>query len=162
MDRFDCQLWDFLKDQYNYSITLAERVDLLIEIIEVIIFIQKAGYCHRDIKPSNILVKTKKLQNNSKVVLESWALSDFGLAGKLTSLIGSSGTAGFAAMEQFDGRTHQKSDNYSMSKMAVLILMSWNTAWGILAYPLTDSEYQSFPWKNNDLFTILSDLLSVS
>ena len=53
LDRFDCQLWDFLKDQNKYSITLAERVELLIEIIEVIIFIQMAGYSHRDIKPSN-------------------------------------------------------------------------------------------------------------
>ena len=161
MQRFDCSLWEFLKDDKKYSISLAERVQLLIEIMEVIIFIQKAGYCHRDIKPSNILVKTKQLQN-SKLGLDGWAISDFGLAGKLTNLIGSAGTAGFAAMEQFDGRTHQKSDNYSLSKMAVLILMPWDIAWGILAYPLTDSEYQSFSWQNNDLFTILSELVLVS
>ena len=162
MQCFDCTLWEFLKDDNQYSITLVERVQLLMEIIVVIIFIQKAGYCHRDIKPSNILVKTKKLQNNSKLGLDSWALSDFGLAGKLTDLNGSAGTAGFAAMEQFDGQTHQKSDNYSLSKMAVLILIPWNIGWSVLAYPLNDAEYQSFRWKNNDLFKILSELVFVS
>ena len=160
MDRFDCTLWEFLKDQTKFSITLDERVNLNIEIIQVIIIIQTTGYCHRDLKPSNILVKTKNLPNN-KLGLDRWAISDFGLAAQVTEVDGSCGTAGFTAMEQFDGQTHGKSDNYSLSKMAVLILFPWNVGWSFLAFPLSESDYQNFPWKNHHLFQMLSNLVQV-
>ena len=63
-------------------------------------------------------------------------------------------------MEQFDGRPHIKSDNYSLAKLAVLLLFKWNVAWNILAWPLSKTEYQNAPKPR--ILNFLSKMMQVS
>ena len=158
MNRYDCTLWEFLKDDSKYDMDVAERVDLSIEILKVVIFIHQMNFFHRDLKPSNIFLKTKVLQNQ-KLGLDQWVLGDFGLSSLSSDLAGSSGTAGFVSMEQFEGKPTQKSDNYSFGKMAVLILFKWNIGWTLLARPLSNLEYKNFQFYH--LFNYLSKLVQV-
>ena len=164
MDRYSCNLWDFLKDSVKYTASISERLDLLIEIIQVVIFIHGKGYAHRDIKPSNIFVQTVALQNNKRGLLNGhWALADFGLSSKFSlGKLARCGTAGFASMEQFDGKLHKKSDNYAIAKTAILILFPWNLAWKFLALPISNADYQNFPWKKHHMFQIITKLVDVS
>ena len=99
MERYDCTLWEFLKETDKYIISLSERLSLISEIMEVVIFIQSEGMCHRDIKPSNILLKTEKISSFKrggstgkrqllnqifKIRKNGWALTDFGLSCKVS------------------------------------------------------------------------------
>ena len=146
MDRFDCTLWDVLKDHSKYYVDLSDRFKLLVEILEVLVFIQSKKISHKDVKASNILVRTVTLQNNKKgILLEEWVLGDFGISSNLNilspeDLSRSNGTPGFAAMEQFEGQLDMKSDNYSLAKLAVVILFQWNLAWNLLARPISENE----------------------
>ena len=63
-------------------------------------------------------------------------------------------------MEQFDGRPHKKSDNYSLAKLAVLLLFKWNVAWNILAWPISKMDYQKAP--KHQILDFLSQMLQVS
>ena len=160
MERYDCSLWDFLKNETKYLITPEERYDITVEIIEVVIFLQSNKICHRDLKPSNILLRTKKLPNGQEeILLNQWVLTDFGLASRMANLSGSNGTPGFASMEQFVGKSHEKSDNYSISKLAVLILFKWNVAWNLLARPIPVTD--NFSYLQFEIITTLSELLTV-
>ena len=167
MDRFDCTLWDVLKDHSKYYVDLSDRFKLLVEILEVLVFIQSKKISHKDVKASNIFVRTVVLQgsvqsNKKGIILGKWVLGDFGLSSKITELRGSSGTPGFASMEQFDGKPSPKSDNYSFAKLAVLILFPWNTAWYFLSYPISNTDFMKKPWRNHKIFGYISNLLDVS
>ena len=166
MELYDCSLWEFLKNEnqnLNYEFSVSERIDFLVEILNLIIFIQSKNYAHRDIKPSNILLQTES-RPNSKIGIKKkkWVLCDFGLSSLVSKLSGSSGTPCFASMEQFDGNPHIKSDNYSVAKLAVLLLFKWQLAWNFLASPINKTDYQNRPWKNHQLFTMLSKLVNVN
>ena len=167
MDRFDCTLWDVLKDHSKYYVDLSDRFKLLVEILEVLVFIQSKKISHKDVKASNIFVRTVVLQgsvqsNKKGIILGKWVLGDFGLSSKMSELRGSCGTPGFAPMELFDGKPSQKSDNYSFAKLAILILFQWKVAWYFLAFPISRTEYMNKPWKNKWLFKHLSKLVHVS
>ena len=160
MDRYDCSLWEYLNDKDKYSTNLPERVQLLVEIVDVVIFLQKHEISHRDLKPSNILLRTEPLRNQKFGLKKGeWALTDFGISSKLSELTGSSGTPCFGSMEQFHGKTHKKSDNYSLAKMAILLVFPLKLGWNLLAAPLTEDEYANFRWRK--YLTIFSQLLHV-
>ena len=161
MDRFDCTLWEFLKDESKYQISSSERVTILLEITEVVILLQSEGICHRDLKPSNIFLRTKIASNGKfEIIPKQWVLGDFGISCEVAKLSGCKGTPGFAPMEQFIRESHKKSDNYSLAKLAVLILFKWNVAWNLLARPIPATE--NIPWAQSRLFKLLSAMLSVS
>ena len=163
MDRFDCTLWDFLKDEKQYHLAVSDRFKFLVEILEVLVFIQSKKISHKDVKASNIFVRTVTLQNNKKgIILGKWVLGDFGLSSKMSELRGSCGTPGFAPMELFDGKPSPESDNYSFAKLAILVLFKWTVAWYFLAFPISSTEYMNKPWRNKLLFKNLSKLVHVS
>ena len=173
MARYDCTLWEFLNDNDKYDMTLPKRVDFLSEMIDVIIYVQSNGICHRDIKPSNVLLRTKLLSTviekgskkqelNSKYTMVDgeWALCDFGLSCNISNLTGSNGTPCFAPMEQFDDHPHRKSDNYSLAKLAVLLLFPWKLGWNLIAAPLSSTMYKKFPLKT--YLSMITGMLNVS
>ena len=166
MELYDCTLWDFLKNKmqsHNYDFSMSARIDFLGEILNLIIFIQSKNYTHRDIKPSNILIRTENRSNNKiGIKKKSWVLCDFGLSSLVSELSGTSGTPCFAPMEQFDGNPDIKSDNYSVAKLAVLLLFKWKLAWNFLASPIKSLDYQNRPWKNHQLFKMLTKLAHVN
>ena len=178
MEKYDSNLWEFLKncslDASNCEITSDERVDLLQEILQVTLFIQNSGFSHGDLKPSNIFLKTEFEQNRTKrnfqgniisngtvrLMKGRWVLGDYGLSSRISELKGCCGTAGFASMEQFDGQRHLKSDNYSVAKLAIILLFKWNLGWALLAWPISKSEYQNAP--SYQLLDYLSKMVQVS
>ena len=163
MDLYDATLWDVLKDETTYQVDLSVRFQFMVEILDVLIYIGSKNISHKDIKPSNIFVLTTTLPNKKKgILLGKWVLGDFGLSSKISELRGSSGTPGFASMEQFDGKPSSKSDNYSFAKLAVLILFPWNTAWYFLCYPIPNTDFMKKPWRNHKIFGYISNLLDVS
>ena len=163
MNRFDATLWDFLKDETKYEINLKDRFKLLIEILEVLVFIHSNNVSHCDIKPSNIFIRTKVIPNQKiGLIPGAWVLGDFGLSSLLSELSGSSGTPGFASMEQFDGKPSSKMDNYSFAKMAILIMLPWNVAWIFLALPISEADLLKKTWINHILFKSLAELVHIS
>ena len=159
MERYDCTLWDCLKDVTNFKISATEKVRFFASIVEVVIYIQSKGVCHRDIKPSNFLVRTKELSTSNtcyKLVENEWKLSDFGLSCNTSNLSGTGGTPCFGPMEQFDGNSHQKSDNYSLAKLGILLIFSWQIGWNLLAAPLSPSEYNKYSNYYLDIFRELT------
>ena len=163
MERYDYTLWDCLKDEKNFVISALERVRFFASIVEVVRYIQSKGLCHRDIKPSNFLVRTKKVASSNtkyELVENEWKLSDFGLSCNISNLSGTGGTPCFGPMEQFDGNSHRKSDNYSLAKMAILILFPWQLGWNLLAAPLSPSEYSKY--SSNSYLFIFRELAHVS
>lgn len=54
----DMNLETLLKD---HELTMIDRVDVLTQILEAQVFLNKKSICHRDLKSSNILVKGNRL-----------------------------------------------------------------------------------------------------
>ena len=157
MERFDCTLWEYLKDLAN-CIPITERIKILMIIFEAAFSIQNEGLCHLDLKPSNIFIK---LTNGiwDGITLK---IADFGLARKTSDLFGRMGTPAFGSPEQFEGRPNSKSDNFALGKMAIMILNPWQTAWNLMAQPLTESEFNNHPARKDQKCQIISKLLKVS
>ena len=78
---------------------------------------------HRDLKPTNIMVDAQK----------RLALVDFGIGNHNDMLVGSSGTPGFNAPEQFSGEKQRTPvDIFSLGKNLILILFEWKIGWNLL------------------------------
>ena len=156
MERFSCSLWQYLKNQAN-SIQIDERIKILKMIFEAAFFIQKKNFCHLDLKPSNIFLRLANGRWDGKTL----KIADFGLCRKKSKLFGHMGTPSFGSPEQFEGNPHPKSDNFALGKMAIMILHSWQTAWNLMAQPLTESEFNNHPAKNDQKCQIVAKLLNV-
>lgn len=48
-----------LKEQIYRNISIAEKLDLCIQLIDIVICLHKSGVVHRDLKPTNIMVSEK-------------------------------------------------------------------------------------------------------
>lgn len=162
MPFYDCSLSLYLK-QKSEKVLVEERIEMLTKIISAVQFIQAQGYCHLDIKPSNVLLNIRQTKWNKEDIV----LTDFGLATKFTKpskatrtkAISSSGTPGFGSPEQFIGKVYEKTDNFSLGKLIVMILCRWETAWNLLAQPISpDSTAQPIP---QNFQRIISFLLQV-
>ena len=154
MDRFDMSLWEYLK---NHTMPMDERVKILKIILEAAHVIQTNGFCHLDLKPSNIFLNL----TNRKWDGITLKIADFGLSRKNTDLVGSMGTPAFGSPEQFEARPSQKSDNFALGRMALMILYPWKDAWNLMAQPLTETEFINHPARKDPKCKIIAKLLKV-
>ena len=148
MSKYDCSLWDLLKSKGASEIGIKERIEILLAILEAVIFIQSKEVCHLDIKPSNVMLR---LLPNGHWDTKNLVLSDFGLSISVYKKAGNAGTPGYGAPEQFLGRPHRKSDNYSVGKIGVMTLFPWTSAWNFLAQPIPEGEESPFETKEFEL-----------
>ena len=155
MDRFDCTLWEYLKD---YDIPMKIRINILKTLIDTVNFIQSKGFCHLDLKPSNIFLKLLEGYWDEK----NLKIADFGLSRKKDDLSGRMGTPGFGSPEQFEGNPSMKSDNYALGRMAIFILFPWKLAWNLSAQLLTGKEFEEHWTRRSSKFQMISQLLNVS
>ena len=153
MEHYSKTLWKFLKKQ---DLGLSERLEIAIKLVKEVKRVHEYGVVHRDLKPTNVMVdKNKEL-----------TLVDFGIA-RTGNLIGSCGTPGFNAPEQFLGDNHSGFvDTFSLGKNFILIFFKWKIGWNFL--------WSSKDWitsqKNaedklaafSDLFYVIRQMLQVN
>jgi len=157
MTRYDKSMWMLLKESKTTKMTMMDlisRLRMLECIVRTLADLQKKNLCHLDIKPSNILLNVDGAKWNQKDLV----LTDFGLSGTIATAVGSAGTPGFGSPEQFTGKVHRQSDNYSLGKLVIMLLFNWNTAWEILARPVSDDEFVT----DTQGLEFISRLLNVS
>ena len=153
MPQYDTSLWKLLKETKSVNVSIMDtlsRLQMLECIIRTLGDLQDRNLCHLDVKPSNILVNLNGSKWNGDLVL-----TDFGLSGTVDSATGNAGTPGYGSPEQFVGHVHKFSDNYSLGKLAILLIFPWNTAWELLASLLASV-------KASRGYEFLSKLLHVS
>ena len=160
MPKYDSSLWELLKASTVSILTIKARIEILHKILDGLIYIQINKLVHLDIKPSNIMLKLNGDQWDGETIV----ITDFGLCSPIDALTGMAGTPGFGSPEQFIGQPSQKSDNYAVGKLAVMVMFPWQLAWNLLAQPLGKeqiSEVEKSPLLS-PFHKIISDLLNVS
>lgn len=161
MPEYDCSLWNYLKRfriKSSEMLPFDERLNILEIIADTVVFIQKKGFCHLDLKATNILINLDKSQKWNKRDL---VLADFGLAGTVNDVRGSSGTPGFGSPEQFIGIVTPTSDNYALGKLAIMVLFKWEISWNFLARPISKVEYREERIRDHPIQKVISALLNV-
>ena len=122
MEWYQQSLWKFLETN-NFG--LKERLEMAIKLTKELKIAHDCSLVHRDLKPTNIMVDANK----------GLALVDFGIGHFYVNgiHIGSSGTPGFNAPEQFSGDDQDLSvDIFSLGKNLILILFEWKISWQLL------------------------------
>jgi len=167
MDVHDCSLWELLK---SFSLQTPPRpisIETRFKIFECIFagvkYIQDRGFKHLDLKPSNILLNTRKDGSWNE---RDCRITDFGIGGKIDRQTGRAGTPGFTSPEQLIQNGTQKSDNYSLGKLMVMLFSEWDTAWNILYQPITELDrnniYCNLGNERLKVFSVILGLLNVS
>ena len=123
MNRYDTDLWRFLKGHDEKSFTLSDRLKVAQKFLRKLKEIKTKKYNHRDLKPSNVLLNlTPEGKWNGQM-----EITDFGISDHRKSNGKRAGICGWAKTEQFtDGRN---SDEFAARLLVFMILLSWNTAW---------------------------------
>jgi eukaryotic-like serine/threonine-protein kinase len=126
------------------KLTQVETIDLMIKILEPLVFCHQEAVIHRDIKPGNIMTRDR----DGKLVL-----IDFGAVKEITqasSFINPGqqqnsviGTPGFMPLEQYHGHPLYASDIYAVGMLGIQALTG--TAAHLLDYDDQTSEVQ---WRN--------------
>lgn len=113
------------------------KVELIIQMLQALVYLHRRGILHRDIKPSNALVRDRQLK-----------LLDFGLS-VITSRTmehltqTTAGTMAYMAPELFQGAPYSKAtDLYAV---------------GMIAFELLTGQ---FPYRQDNLATMMHDVLS--
>lgn len=98
-------------------------ISLLIEVLEILVFVHGQGVIHRDIKPANLM----RRHPDGKIVL-----IDFGAVKEITTQMVNSqgqristvaiGTPGYMPIEQFHGNTQFNSDIYALGMVGIQAL----------------------------------------
>ena len=99
MDRYDADLWSYLKGKTEQSMGISERVKLAQKFSKK--FIEIRSKClHRDLKPQNVLLNlTADGKWNGELEITDFGIGKFGREDGL-----SAGTSGWAVGSQFIGR----------------------------------------------------------
>ena len=124
MDRFDTDLWSFLKGHTETSLGIAERLQLAQTFLKKVEEIKSTDVKHRDLKPQNVLIN---LTPDGKWDGEM-EITDYGIAQIRTYDAIKAGTSGWAKGEQFED-IDVSSDNFAARLLVFMILLPWNTAW---------------------------------
>ena len=120
MDLYPLTLWKLLECQ---DLGLAERLKIAIRLVKEVKRAHNGGVVHRDLKPTNIMLNANK----------ELVLVDFGIGKNNLHLLGSCGTPGFNAPEQFSGNKQKEHvDKYSLGKNLTLIFFKWEIGWTLL------------------------------
>ena len=125
MERYNIDLWRFLKENNERSLDLPERLKMAEKFMEQVGEIKSRIEGHRDLKPSNVLLNVKP--ENSK-----WngdmQITDFGIAGIGAGDRIRGGTSGWAEGDQFTA-LNKSSDNFAARLVIFMVLLSWKKAW---------------------------------
>ena len=115
----------WLEQQDNQSITEAQAIAWLSQLIDILEVLHQKRFFHRDIKPSNIMLRQNQM-----------VLIDFGIARELTGKyweeIHDKGattkinTLPYASPEQMEGKARYQSDFYSLGVTFVYLLTGKN------------------------------------
>ena len=162
MDRYSISLWNYLKKFKSDSgrgLVLYGRILMLEKIADAIKAIQSKKYCHLDIKPSNILIN---LNEDGKWNYWDLVLADFGLSGSIDTALGLCGTPGFGSPEQFMGKVHLKSDNYSFGRLAIIVLFPWDIAWDLLSKPIIKADLENENVHQFGVYNSMATFVNVS
>jgi serine/threonine protein kinase len=134
----ECSLRDYLKhDSKNYNKdTLANKVDILKQIISALGFAHKNGIVHRDLKPENILLTKKK--NGFKATICDFGLADQvtpeGLESSLEDATSAAGTVQYLSPEQRHGeQVDQRSDLFTVGLIFYEMLTGRKPSVGLTA-----------------------------
>ena len=130
MEQYSQSLWTFLESN---KFGLKKRLKMAIKLTMELKIAHDCGVVHRDLKPTNIMVDVNK----------ELAMVDFGIGNIFGLLVGSCGTPGFNAPEQFSGEYQREPvDIFSLGKNLILILFEWKIGWNLLlsAEEWTQSE----------------------
>ena len=120
MERYPKSLWKLLE---STNFELKKRLEIAIKLTKELKIVHDGAVVHRDLKPTNIMVDAK----------DELALVDFGIGIIVLEILGSSGTPGFNAPEQFSGAVQRYSgDIFSLGKNLILILFEWKIGWHLL------------------------------
>ncbi len=95
---------------------LAEAVDIVAEVAEIVGVVHRAGVIHRDLKPANIIVDGQRLR-----------VLDFGIATptggtRYTAAVERMGTPGFMAPEQWRSEAGPQADVYALGQCLYFLL----------------------------------------
>jgi hypothetical protein len=113
------------------GLPLADRVRLVLQLLQALVYLHRRGIVHRDIKPSNVLVQAGHVK-----------LSDFGVATAAAATDNLAGTLGYMAPELLRGAAATPaSDLYAV---------------GLLTFELLHGR---FPFEASTLRGVLRDVL---
>ena len=140
MERYQQSLWKYLE---STNFALKQRLDMAIKLTRELKLAHDGQVVHRDLKPTNIMVDEKK----------KLALIDFGIGNRSDGLLGSCGTPGFNAPEQFSNEMqYEPVDIFSLGKNLILIIFEWKLGWNLLwssekytnrSFPVHDNYYSA-------------------
>lgn len=93
--------------------------EIVLQILSAINYCHKNGICHRDLKPENILLLKKEGEENNKIKLIDFGLSQYISDKKLTSRVG---TAYYVSPEVLNGEYNEKCDVWSIGIILCVLL----------------------------------------
>lgn len=96
-------------------------IELLVGILEILVFVHKHGVIHRDIKPGNII---RRETDGKLVLIDFGAVKDIGTQitqGAITKTV-AIGTRSYMPIEQFRGYPQFNSDIYALGMMGIQAL----------------------------------------
>lgn len=121
-------------------------IDLLIEILEILLFVHDQGVIHRDVNPANLI----RRKTDGKIII-----IDFGSVKEVTNLVLNAngeaprtiatGTPSYMPIEQFQGHPQYNSDIYSVGMIGVQALT------GLPATELPKVQDMNFASANHDI-----------
>jgi len=157
---FDTNLWCYLEDRGNTNqnqIPMKERLTMFKTILSVAKFLRNQKCIDYNFLLTNILLKTTDLGrwNTHDLVLTMYGF------GAPYSLIQNGESTGILSPDAILGKVDEKSQNYSIGKIMVLLFSGWQCAWGFLNNVTNDERVIS--WRRNKFYnkyqTIISELL---
>ena len=152
MERYPQSLWQSL-ESHNFG--LKERLEKALKLTKELEIAHDGQVVHRDLKPTNVMV-----DSNGGLVL-----ADFGIGNSIGYLVGSCGTPGFNAPEQFSGGNQDYPvDIFSLGKNLILILFEWRIGWNLLWSSEEWIQSQKLEHKLaplSDLFNLIRSMLQV-
>lgn len=117
------------------SLPLPAKIDLLLQLLQALVYIHRRGIVHRDLKPGNVLLVEQGPVANSAGQVK---LVDFGLAAVAGQASTPSGTLIYMAPEVIQGRAAAiASDLYSLGVLAYELLAGWHPF--VHANPILDA-----------------------
>ena len=130
--------------QQNSQLSEDENIDLLIDVLEILVFIHKKGIIHRDIKPANLM---RRNQDKKIVLIDFGAVKGILEKSKINQTQPYKPTIiyteGYSPLEQRQGKPEKNSDIYALG-MTVLEILT-----GLEPEKIKDSNTGEIVWSSN-------------
>ncbi|MGF1491318.1 MAG: protein kinase [Microcoleaceae cyanobacterium] len=105
--------------QAGHPLLEEQVVQILIEVLEILIFVHGHGVIHRDIKPSNL---SRRDSDDKLVLLDFGAVKELSLYPNDNPRTARVGTIEYMPVEQFDGHPQFNSDIYALGMIGIQAL----------------------------------------